>query len=318
MKKNPFEAEPDSRHHPFRGAVLRGLGILLPPLLTIVILAWIFNTVQDYVLQPVKDLARSTIHWNIDRTLEQVPGPASDVEFGRRNGDEVALGFTYAGRRYVWVEEGRWIPQRVYNRVQQSPGPAAPRSAQAYYERYIELQYLKNVYVIPVFLCLFVLFLYFLGRFLAAGVGRIVWNSFERLIHHLPIIRVVYSSVKQVTDFIFTESEIEFTRVVAVEYPRKGTWSVGFVTGESLPPIRAAVGEPLVSVLIPSSPMPATGYTITVRKGETIDLNISIDQAFQFIVSCGVVLPPFAGPKTETARQIQQAVASGSPPDRSS
>jgi len=108
----------------------------------------------------------------------------------------------------------------------------------------------------------------------------------------LPVIRNVYSSVKQVTDFMFSEREIEYTRVVAVEYPRRGIWTVAMVTGESLLDIRGAANEPVLSVLIPTSPMPFTGFTVTIKKSETIDLNITIDQAFQFIVSCGVVVPP--------------------------
>ena len=97
--------------------------------------------------------------------------------------------------------------------------------------------------------------------------------------------------MKQVTDFVFTERDIEFTRVVAVQYPREGIWSVGFVTGESMLTMRNVAAEPVLSVLMPTSPMPATGFTITVRKSETIDLDITIDQAIQFVVSCGVVVP---------------------------
>ncbi|MEO8497700.1 MAG: DUF502 domain-containing protein, partial [Planctomycetota bacterium] len=80
-------------------------------------------------------------------------------------------------------------------------------------------------------------------------------------------------------------------RVVAVEYPRKGIWSVGFVTGESFADIRAAANEPVLSVLIPTSPLPMTGMTVTVLKSEAVDLNVTIDQAIQFFVSCGVVVP---------------------------
>jgi uncharacterized membrane protein len=108
----------------------------------------------------------------------------------------------------------------------------------------------------------------------------------------LPGVRAVYSAVKQVSDFFFTEREIQFTRIVAVEYPRKGIWQMGFVTSESLAAIHDAASEPVLAVLIPYSPIPVTGCTITVRKSECIDLNITFDQACQFIVSCGVVVPP--------------------------
>lgn len=88
----------------------------------------------------------------------------------------------------------------------------------------------------------------------------------------MPIIRNVYSSVKQVTDFAFNDSEIQYTRVVAVEYPRKGIWSMGFVTGESLMDIRKAAGEPMLSVLMPTSPMPATGFTSRYPKVKPLTL----------------------------------------------
>ncbi|NIL95821.1 MAG: DUF502 domain-containing protein [Planctomycetales bacterium] len=142
-----------------------------------------------------------------------------------------------------------------------------------------------------IFVGLFIIVMFFLGRFLAAGAGRFAHANFERLIHRLPLIRNVYGSVKQVTDFVFSESEVEYTRVVALEYPRKGIWSLGLVTGESMLDIRSAANEPVLSVLVPTSPAPFTGFTVTIKKSEAIDLNLTIDQAFQFIVSCGVVVP---------------------------
>jgi uncharacterized membrane protein len=130
-----------------------------------------------------------------------------------------------------------------------------------------------------------------LGKFIAASVGRIILTNVELLIGRVPIISTVYGSVKQVTDLIFSDQEIEYTRVVAIEYPRKGIWSLGFVTGESMLSLKNAATEPVLSVLMPTSPMPATGFTVTVRRSEALDLGITVDQAFQFIVSCGVVVP---------------------------
>ena len=76
--------------------------------------------------------------------------------------------------------------------------------------------------------------LYLLGKFIAARVGHGVWGLFERGVLNVPVIRPVYSSVKQVSDFLLSEREIQYTRVVALEYPRKGVWALGFVTGESM------------------------------------------------------------------------------------
>jgi uncharacterized membrane protein len=197
---------------------------------------------------------------------------------------------------YVQLENGEWIPENVraaVNKNVRAAGiPLANVSGKGYYNHYVEHLILKKAVVIPFFLAGFILLMYLLGKFLAAGVGRILWNSMEAIITQVPIIRTVYTSVKQVTDFFVGESDIEFKRVVAVEYPRRGVWSVGFVTGESLMTIRGAADhEPVVSVLMPTSPVPGTGFTITVRKSETIDIDIPIEQALQFVVSCGVVIP---------------------------
>lgn len=272
---------------PFRRAVLRGLGVVLPPLLTIVILAWIFSTIQLYVLKPVETAAKHAVTWMIDETYTSIPPGAEPID----PADSRDRQFRYDGQEYIAIGSDTWIPTHVYQRVRRNPGGAKLDSSQAYYHRYVELKYLKRLIVLPVFLSLFVLTLYLLGRFLAYGVGRVLYNAMEAIINQLPIIRTVYTSVKQVTDFVFSENEMEFTRVVAIEHPRQGVWSLGFVTGEGMRGIAEVAGEPMVTVLIPTSPMPATGYTVTVRRSEAIDLNISVDQAFQFIVSCGVVVP---------------------------
>lgn len=276
---------------PFRRAVLRGLGVVLPPLLTIVVFLWAWNLISGYVLEPVEDMAHSAIvHFTWDVRSEQ----PSDAEAGN----------------YQKLDGENWIPKYVYDAVRENPGRVAPATAHGYFDRYVRIRWLNRAKVIPLFLSLFILILYLLGKFLAAGMGRLALSSFENLIQRVPVIRNVYSAVKQVTDFIFTERDIEFNRVVAVEYPRKGVWSIGFVTGESMLDIRSAANEPILSVLMPTSPMPATGFTITVRKSDTIDLDITVDQAIQFVVSCGVVVPLQQQHKEDVGARVTAAVAS--------
>lgn len=275
------------RPRPFRRAVLRGLAVVLPPLLTIVILLWILNTVQDYVLTPMEIAAKHAITWVKDETLTAIPPGAKPID----TAESPLREFTYDSQHFVSIGNNQWIPVPIYDTVRRNPGLVLPETSEGYYHRYIELTYLKRSIVLPVFICCFVLLLYLLGRFLAYRMGRFMYNAMEMIINQLPIIRTVYTSVKKVTDFIFSENEMEFNRVVAVEYPRKGMWSLGFVTGEGMRCIADEAGEPVLSVLMPTSPMPATGFTITIRKSEAVDLDITIDQAFQFIVSCGVVVP---------------------------
>ncbi|MCA9214987.1 MAG: DUF502 domain-containing protein [Planctomycetales bacterium] len=281
----------------FRRAVLRGLGVVLPPLLTLMILVWVFGALQTYILQPVETASKIAISWVIDDTRAADQISEEEME---------ANEFTKLPSTNP--KSNLWIPTKVFDDVNDDPGEGDLRTSRDYYNRYIEISYLKRFIVVPLFFCLFILMLYFLGRFLAYGVGRVLYLTLERTITQVPFIRTVYSSVKQVTDFVFShdESGLEFNRVVAIEYPRVGIWSLGFVTGESMLSIREAANEPVLSILIPTSPMPATGYTITVRKSETVDLDISVDQAFQFIVSCGVVvpIPQLQDRETDEVREI--------------
>jgi uncharacterized membrane protein len=275
----PGRKLPDA--HPFRGAMLRGLAVLCPPLLTLLIIVWAVNTTKSYFLEPVTAWDREGLVWYLADVRQDLPLDAP--------GSKTA---TVGHRVYHQVENGDFVPELVYEVVQKQPDGLPPATGDGYYRRYVDLTSLRPYYTIPFFLSVFVLLLYLLGKFMAAGIGGIFANLVERLVLRLPGVRAVYSAVKQVSDFVFTERDIRFTRIVAVEFPRKGIWSIGFVTSEGMGPICDAAGEAVVTVLIPYSPVPVTGCTITVRKSECIDLNITFDQACQFIVSCGVVVPP--------------------------
>lgn len=264
--------------------MFRGLGVFLPPLLTVVIFLWVGSTIEQYILEPVTAGTRNGLVWAISDIRYEKDLPAG--EEGKENP-------TVEGVVYQRVGNRSYVPKGVYDLVVEDLGPGnVPRTGAGVYRRYVELRYLRPYLVIPFFLCLFLLLLYLAGKFMAAGIGRMFWNLFEGLIRRVPLVREVYSSVKQVSDFLLSEREIRASRVVAVEWPRRGVWALGLVTGESMRDIEAAANESVISVLICTSPAPMTGFTVTVRRSETIDLNISIDQAFQYVISCGVVVPP--------------------------
>ena len=275
-----------------RRAVLRGLGIVLPPLLTIVVLIWAWNTIENYVLRPIESGVQHAIVWSIpDKTFSDLPTGAIANSNGKNNG------FLYNGTEYVLGPTGRrYLPDYVKKLVDDqsdyfgtySPPPV---SANAYWHRYVQLKYMPRWQVVPIFVCVFTIVLYFLGRLFTLGMGRWFVKGFDHAILSIPVVNKVYGSVKQVTDFAFSEREIEFNRVVAIQYPREGIWSLGFVTGDSMREIAEATGEQMLSVLMPTSPMPMTGFTVTVKKSEAIDLNLTVDEAIQFVVSCGVVVP---------------------------
>lgn len=302
---------------PFRRAVFRGLAVVLPPLLTIVIFLWVGGTIHKYLLNPVMSGTQAMLLWAVEDVRHEVPvaklppserDRISKLPVEERATAEVTIrGETYEPTGlgtytpadmpadFVRLDNGDYVPSYVWHEqaVEKAfadrPGEATGR---AVYEVYVVHKFMRPHISVPFFLSLFVLVLYLLGKFMAAGIGRFFWTRFELGVDRVPLVRNVYGSVKQVSDFVLSEREIEYSRVVAVEWPRKGIWSLALVTGESMIDIEAAANEPILSVLIPTSPMPMTGFTLSVKKSETVDLKISFDEAIQFIVSCGVVVPP--------------------------
>lgn len=129
---------------------------------------------------------------------------------------------------------------------------------------------------------------YFVGTF----IGNRLVKFFDAWMTRMPILRRIYPGAKQVSEFFFAEKKVEFRRVVAIEYPRRGLWSIGFVTGRSLKALSDHTEQELLTVFIPSSPTPLTGYIVAVPRREVVDLDVTVDEAFQFTISGGVIVPP--------------------------
>jgi len=131
------------------------------------------------------------------------------------------------------------------------------------------------------------------GMILASVVGRSLWRYVEKLIMNAPFLRRVYPYIKQITDFLLVQNKKEqlFLRVVGVEYPRKGIWSIGMVTGEGLSRLVNSFKKEFYTVLIPTSPTPFTGFVIMVPKQDTIELDITVEEALRFTISAGVITP---------------------------
>ncbi len=139
-----------------------------------------------------------------------------------------------------------------------------------------------------------ILIVYFIGFFVASVIGRRIGRQLEQLWMKLPAVRQVYPYVRQFTSALLARSEGDqrFVRAVAVEYPRRGVYSMGLVVSEGMKDLVDAAGRPLTAVFIPSSPTPFTGYVVTFPSDEIIALRMTVDQAMRFAVSAGVIVPP--------------------------
>jgi uncharacterized membrane protein len=258
---------------------------LLPPLLTIVILVWIWQTVKAYVLEPVTIETRNILALKLADVRNNLPANAKPAD-----GPGVFLVDSLPFRQ---LDNGQYIPLDVYRKVKRGIGSAAePETGIEYYRRYVDMVYLRPVFVVPAFLIVFVSLMYLLGVLFAAGVGRALWEQLEHAIERLPVVRSVYNSAKQVTNYMFTEKQLEFKRVIAFEHPSRGQWQIGFVASEGLREVRELAGEPVLAVLVHVNPVPVSGYVRLVPKSQVLDLDMTVDQAVHFIISFGVVLPP--------------------------
>ncbi|MDD5063320.1 MAG: DUF502 domain-containing protein [Phycisphaerae bacterium] len=139
------------------------------------------------------------------------------------------------------------------------------------------------------------------GAIVASVVGKTLWRVIEKFIMNTPFLRQVYPYVKQITDFLLKPEEQEklFSRVVLVEYPRKGVWSIGMVTSSGIKKIVDKKEKEFLTVFISTTPSPVTGFVIWVPKDEVIDADMTIEDAIRFIVSGGVISPQLSkGNKT--------------------
>jgi len=134
------------------------------------------------------------------------------------------------------------------------------------------------------------LLLLFTGYMAEQFFGRWFVSVLERWFGNLPLVRYIYPPAKQMADLLFTsESRAAFHRVVLVPYPSSGVYSLGFVTNEALPALDAKVGQHLVSVLVPHTPSPLTGFMLVVPAADVVPLDITIEEGIALIVSGGVV-----------------------------
>lgn len=137
------------------------------------------------------------------------------------------------------------------------------------------------------------------GIFAANFIGSKLVDFGDAIVARIPLVRSIYTGVKQVTQTVFTPGGQSFRKVLLVEFPKQGVWSIAFQTGEVIKDIENALGsEPMVSYFIPTTPNPTSGFLMMAPKSKVIELNMSVDQALKLVISLGVVKPGVAKHKT--------------------
>jgi uncharacterized membrane protein len=131
-------------------------------------------------------------------------------------------------------------------------------------------------------------------------IGRQLVVFWEDLLARIPVVRSVYSGVKSFTESVFSKSN-SFRKVVMVEYPRKGIWSLGFMTAEDVPEVSQRTGEPHACVYLSNALNPTSGFLVILPRREAVELDMTVDAAMKMIVTCGVVVPQGSVAKPEIA-----------------
>lgn len=135
-------------------------------------------------------------------------------------------------------------------------------------------------------------------------IGKRLVGFGDALLSRIPIVRSVYTGVKQVTETLFTPGGASFRKVLLVEFPSQGVWSIAFQTGEVGRNIEGSLDvDPMVSYFIPTTPNPTSGFLMMAPRSKIIELDMTVDQALKFVISLGVV-QPMGGTKNGKKRQL--------------
>jgi uncharacterized membrane protein len=129
------------------------------------------------------------------------------------------------------------------------------------------------------------------GVFGANLIGAKLVNFWHEVLHRIPVVNTIYSSVKQVSDTLFSSGGQAFRRALLVEWPRPGMWTIGFLTGTPGGDVARHLQGDYVSVYVPTTPNPTGGYFVMLPRKDVIELDMSVDEALKYIVSMGVVAP---------------------------
>ena len=140
---------------------------------------------------------------------------------------------------------------------------------------------------------IFLIFTIFVGWLAKGIIGRSLIRFGESLVERTPVVRTIYSGIKQISETVFAQSERSFEKACLIEYPRRGIWALGFISTETRGELasRANNGNPMVSVFLPTTPNPTSGFLLFVPADDIIELKMSVEDAAKLVISAGLVYP---------------------------
>jgi uncharacterized membrane protein len=145
------------------------------------------------------------------------------------------------------------------------------------------------------------------GMIVANLLGKRLILAWESLLARIPLVRTLYAGVKQIMEAVLATDAKSFRKVLLVEYPRKGLWSLALLTSDNLGEVQAKTGSDVVSVFVPTTPNPTSGFVIMVPKKDVIELDMAVEDGLKMIISMGVVVPDWQ--KEQLLQQSEQTAS---------
>ncbi|UWQ20621.1 DUF502 domain-containing protein [Jannaschia sp. W003] len=154
----------------------------------------------------------------------------------------------------------------------------------------------------------FLVFTVFVGTLAKGFIGRAILRSAEQLVSTMPVVRSIYAGIKQIAETILAQDQQSFEKACLVEYPRRGIWAIGFISTTAKGEIRARAQQPMLSVFLPTTPNPTSGFLLFVPEDDVVMLDMSVEDAAKLVISAGLVYP-----SSQTSLPDLQPPAGGEP-----
>ena len=237
------------------------------------------------------------------------PSPAVDPgsdESSRAEAKKVRLRPSLSGRMRAYFFAGVlvtapmaitfWLAWQVISWVDRSVKPLIPAKYNP--ETYLPFS-VPGIGLIVLFV-----FLTVVGAFAAGFVGRLLLRISERILARMPVIRSVYGAVKQIFETVLANQSSAFREVVLIEYPRRGIWAIGFITGTTEGEVQEITEDMVVNVFLPTTPNPTSGFLLFVPRRDLNVLSMSVEEGIKMVVSGGIVTPPDRRPPEKRRAKI--------------
>ena len=226
------------------------------------------------------------------------PKPKKTLTFGGRLRAYFLAGILVTAPLAITIALASWLIEFVDSRI-------VPLIPLRYNPDVYLKEYLGYEIGIPgLGLVVLVVFITLVGAMTAGFLGRFVIRFSENMLNRMPVIRSIYGASKQILETVLQQQSNAFRQAVLVEYPRRGIWAIGFITGRTEGEVQNLIADDLINVFLPTTPNPTSGFLLFVPKQDLVKLDMAVEEAIKMVISGGIVTPPDRRSKALKSRPV--------------